>query len=407
MICMRNIVFVAPFPMDATLRFARGFARLENVRVFGVFQKPPVSERGRTFDELVTVNDALDPTEIVAAVRKLEAVYGPTDRLTGVLEPLQTPLAIARERLGIAGPSADVAERFREKALMKDCLRAAGIPCARHRLVTNGEQAVAFANEVGFPIVMKPPAGAGCRATFRLESMEALRSALAAVRPSSANPSLCEEFLRGTEQSFDAVVAGGKILAHSISHYQPTPLEVVETPWIQWVCMLPRTIAGAEYDEVRRVGADVVATLGLEDGFAHMEWFRRADGSIAVGEIAARPPGGQLTAMTGLVHDVDIYRCWARAVVDGRLDAPWERQYAAATIFLRGVGRGRVSRIDGLDEAQRAVGRLVEEVKLPHIGAPKADGYEGDGYVILRHREQEALDAAVKLVLDTVRVRYA
>jgi hypothetical protein len=171
--------------------------------------------------------------------------------------------------------------------------------------------------------------------------------------------------------------------------------------------MLPRTIAGAEYDEVRRVGADVVATLGLEDGFAHMEWFRRADGSIAVGEIAARPPGGQLTAMTGLVHDVDIYRCWARAVVDGRLDAPWERQYAAATIFLRGVGRGRVSRIDGLDEAQRAVGRLVEEVKLPHIGAPKADGYEGDGYVILRHREQEALDAAVKLVLDTVRVRYA
>jgi len=407
MICMRNIVFVAPFPMDATLRFARGFARLENVRVFGVFQKPPVSERGRTFDELVTVNDALDPTEIVAAVRKLEAVYGPTDRLTGVLEPLQTPLAIARERLGIAGPSADVAERFREKALMKDCLRAAGIPCARHRLVTSGEQAVAFANEVGFPIVMKPPAGAGCRATFRLESMEALRSALAAVRPSSANPSLCEEFLRGTEQSFEAVVAGGKILAHSISHYQPTPLEVVETPWIQWVCMLPRTIAGAEYDEVRRVGADVVATLGLEDGFAHMEWFRRADGSIAVGEIAARPPGGQLTAMTGLVHDVDIYRCWARAVVDGRLDAPWERQYAAATIFLRGVGRGRVSRIDGLDEAQRAVGRLVEEVKLPHIGAPKADGYEGDGYVILRHREQEALDAAVKLVLDTVRVRYA
>jgi hypothetical protein len=140
---------------------------------------------------------------------------------------------------------------------------------------------------------------------------------------------------------------------------------------------------------------------------AHMEWFRREDGSLAVGEIAARPPGGQLTHMTGLVHDVDIYKTWARAVVDGRLESPWARRYAAATIFLRGMGLGRVTRIDGLDEAQRAIGKLVEEVRLPRLGAPKADGYEGDGYVVLRHPDQRVLESAVKLVLDTVRVRYA
>ena len=29
--------------------------------------------------------------------------------------------------------------------------------------------------------------------------------------------------------------------------------------------------------------------------------------------------------MTGLVHDIDVYRAWARSVVDGVLDAPWER----------------------------------------------------------------------------------
>jgi biotin carboxylase len=404
---MRTIVFVAPFPMDATLRFARGFARLEGVRLVGIFQRPPASERGRTFDELVEVEDALDPEALVRAVSQVREKHGTIHRLTGVLEPLQTPLAIVRERLGIAGPTEAVAERFRDKALMKDTLRAAGIPCARHRLVTEPEDALAFVSEVGFPIVMKPPAGAGCRATYRIETADELRSALAALRPSPSSPVLCEEFLRGTEQSFEAIVTGGAIRAHSISHYRPTPLEVVETPWIQWVCMLPRDVGGSEYDEVRAVAAKVVATLGLEDGMAHMEWFRRQDGSIAVGEIAARPPGGQLTAMTGLVHDIDIYKTWARAVVDGRLESPWERRYAAATVFLRGVGRGRVARIDGLDHAQRAVGKLVEEVKLPRVGAPKADGYEGDGYVILRHPEQRVLEAAVKLVLDHVRVRYA
>ncbi|MBM4376732.1 MAG: ATP-grasp domain-containing protein [Deltaproteobacteria bacterium] len=404
---MRNVVFVAPFPMDATLRFARGFARLEGVRLFGVFQELPRSERGRTFDGLVAVRDALDPDQLVAAAREIEAAHGPIHRLTGVLEPLQTPLAVARTRLGIAGPSPEVAERFRDKALMKDTLRAAGLPCARHKLAHRAEEALAFAAEVGFPLVVKPPAGAGCRATFRVEREDELRELVAGLAPRPDAPVLCEEFLRGTERSFEAIVAHGEILAHSVSHYLPNPLEVVENPWIQWVCLLPRDISIAEYDDVREVAARTVKALGLEDGMAHMEWFRRADGTLAVGEIAARPPGGQLTSMTGLVHDIDIYKAWARAVVDGRLEAPWVRRHAAATVFLRGMGRGRVARIDGLDEAQRAIGKLVEEVRLPRLGAPKADGYEGDGYVILRHPDQRVLEAAVKLVLDTVRVRYA
>jgi hypothetical protein len=138
-----------------------------------------------------------------------------------------------------------------------------------------------------------------------------------------------------------------------------------------------------------------------------MEWFRRDDGSLAIGEIAARPPGGQLAMMTGLVHDEDIYRTWARAVVDGAFDGPWKRQYAAATVFLRGMGSGRVTRVDGLDEVHSKVGALVVEAKLPTAGDPKSDSYEGEGYIVLRHRDEAVLRDAVRTVLNTVRVRYA
>ena len=34
--------------------------------------------------------------------------------------------------------------------------------------------------------------------------------------------------------------------------------------------------------------------LGLQTGMTHMEWFGRPDGSIAIGEIGARPPGAQI-----------------------------------------------------------------------------------------------------------------
>lgn len=404
---MRNVVFVAPFPLDATLRFSRGLAKTPNVRLLGVFQEPPRGADAQHFADCAVVPDALDPACIVQGVRRLSAKYGPPFRVTGILEPLQTPLAVARQALGVPGPDPRTAERFRDKALMKDTLRQAGLPCARHRLLRSPEEGLDFADWLGFPLVLKPPAGAGCRGTWRVDDLPSMREAMANLRPSPQNPTLCEEFLRGREFSFEAVVLGGRIVAHSISHYLPGPLEVMRTPWIQWVCLLPRHIDGAEYDGVRQLAARTVTALGLEDGVAHLEWFQRDDGSLAVGEIAARPPGGQLTAMTGLVHDIDIYKCWARAVVDGELEAPWRRQYAAATIFLRGAGRGHVAGVDGLDEAQRRVGSLVEEVKLPRIGAPKSDSYEGEGFVILRHRDEAPLRAAVKIILDTVRVRYA
>ena len=63
----------------------------------------------------------------------------------------------------------------RDKSRMKSVLRAAGVPCARHQLVSHPGEALGFAEEVGFPLVAKPPAGAGAQATYRLDDMTALR----------------------------------------------------------------------------------------------------------------------------------------------------------------------------------------------------------------------------------------
>ncbi|MBX7098947.1 MAG: ATP-grasp domain-containing protein [Myxococcaceae bacterium] len=403
----RNVVFVAPFAMDATLRFSRGLAGLSGVRVLGVFQKAPRGRDGAHFADLVEVEDALDPGSIARGVKQLQARHGALHRITGILEPLQTPLAIVRQHFGVAGPDPRTAERFRAKALMKDTLRSHGLPCARHCLLTSPSDAVAFVRDVGFPIVLKPPAGAGCRSTFKVDDRATLEGLLAQLAPTPSAPVLAEEFLRGEEGSCELVVLGGTVQAHSISRYLPGPLEVMRTPWIQWVCLLPRDIGDGASQEIARLGQRTVQVLGLEDGVAHLEWFRRDDGSLAIGEIAARPPGGQLTMMTGLVHDVDIYRTWARAVVDSAFDGPWTRRHAAATVFLRGSGPGtRVRQVEGLGEVHRRIGTLVVEAKLPLPGDPRSDSYEGEGYLVLLDDSEDVVRDAVGIVLDTVRIRY-
>lgn len=402
---MRNVVYVAPFPMDATLRFARGLQSLDDVRLLGVMQERPAPDAD-PFDDIELVAHALDPIEIAAACRRLIARHGPLHRVAGILEPLQVPLAQARSLLGLPGPDEDTAHRFRDKALMKDTLRQHGLPCARHCLCTAAPQGLAFVEQVGLPVVLKPPAGAGCRSTWRIDDLRSLKEALVQIRPSEQDPLLIEEFLRGDEGSYEMVVIGGQVVAHSVSRYLPSPLEVLRNPWMQWVCWLPRLLPMGEYGDLFGLGPQVVKALGLDDGIAHMEWFRREDGSLAVGECAARPPGGQLSLMTGLVHSADIYRTWARAAVDGAFDGPWQRQYSAGTAFLRGVGDGRVAQVDGLDAAWKQVGDMVSEARLPRVGQRKGDSYEGDGYIVLKHEDEGRVLWGLKRLIEVVRVRY-
>jgi hypothetical protein len=218
---------------------------------------------------------------------------------------------------------------------------------------------------------------------------------------------LAEEFLTGQEHSFETITVGGEPRFYSISRYLPTPLDVLRNSWIQWCVLLPRDVSGPQYAEPRRVGGEVVRKLGLDAGFTHMEWFLRPNGQVAVGEIAMRPPGAQIVTLTSLAHDTDLYRGWARAVVDDSFDGPFERKFAVGCAFLRGPGAGRIARIDGLDAAQAEVGHLVVEAKLPTIGAPKSSSYEGDGYAIVRHPNTEVVEKALKRIIETVQVRYA
>lgn len=404
---MRNVVFVAPFFMETTLSFLQAAARHPGVRL-GLVSQDAVSKipprLRRTLAAHEQVANGLDAQQIADAVRRLaRTLGGPIHRLLGTLEHVQEQIAEVRELLGIEGMGVEAARNFRDKARMKNVLRDAGLPCARHRLVGREEDARAFVEEVGFPIVLKPPAGAGAKATVSVADAEALQAALRANPPHPQQPLLAEEFIRGEEHSFDAVSIGGRMVWHSLTHYLPTPLDVVRNPWMQWCVLLPREVDDPRYDDIRRVAADTLSALGMGTGICHLEWFRRADGSLAVNEVAARPGGAQISKIISYAHDMHFYQAWARVMIDEAFDPP-ARAYAAGAAFLRGQGQGRVRAVHGLDQAQRELGPLVMESALPRLGQASSGSYEGDGYVILRHRETEVVKRALYRLITTVRV---
>ncbi|MBL4848844.1 MAG: ATP-grasp domain-containing protein [Planctomycetes bacterium] len=404
---MPTLAFVLPFVFDTSLRFLRAALAVPGLRV-GVISSDPLARFGPEIAASAAghwqVENPLDAGQIVTAVEGLGKLLGPVEGLIGVLEELQVPLAEARETLGLPGMRVEAAHNFRDKARMKDVLRAAGVPCARHCLAHSVAEAEAFLAEVDLPVVIKPQAGAGAKNTFRLDRPEQVADALAAFPPSAERPTLLEEFVVGREHSFDSVCLKGKLLWASVSHYHPTPLEVLQHDWIQWCVLLPRDVSGEEYAPIREAGAQALAALGMETGMSHLEWFRREDGSVVVSEVAARPPGAQITTLLSYAYDTDMYQAWARLVGAETFDPP-ERRYAVGAAYLRGQGSGsRVVGVRGLELAQQEVGELVVEAKLPQRGQSSGGGYEGQGYVIVRHPETSVVERALQTIVRRVRV---
>jgi len=400
------VIFVAPRLSDNASRMVEAIGALPGVQL-GVISTDHVEQASAaTRDAIVqhwVVDDVLDLTQLRGAVRQVAERIGGVERLLGAYEQLQVPLAQVREEMGITGLPVAAALNFRDKSRMKDVLRANHLPCARHALVEQYVDAISFAERTGFPLVIKPQAGAGAIATYRVDDAAALNQALDMTRPSKSQPVVLEEFITGTEHSFETVSIDGTAVWHSLTHYHPTPLEVLRNPWIQWVVVLPREVDHPMFDDIRTSAAAALTALGQVTGLSHMEWFRRADGSLAISEVAARPPGAQITTLISRANDIDFVSAWARLMVFGEFSAP-ERKYAVAAAFLRGQGAGVVRHIRGIDRVQQEFGPLVCDIKLPEIGQPAAATYEGDGYIIVRHPETAVVERTIRRVVELVHV---
>jgi biotin carboxylase len=398
------VTFVAPYFSENTQRFLTAVVRQPGARIATVGQEgldglPEPLRAAIVHHERVA--DALSAETIVAAARRIAEAHGKVERLLGVIEQVQVALGDARRALGLPGMTPDQAMNFRDKTRMKDRLREAGVPVARHRLVETAAAAREFAREVGYPLVVKPPAGAASQTTYRVNDETELVKALGPTSLAAGGVVLLEEFVTGEEHSFDAFVEGGRVAFYSLTNYLPTPLLVMQNPWMQWMVVLPRE---NEQPDIAEVGARTLATLGLEDGMCHLEWFRRADGSLVVSEVAARPPGAQFPTMIARAHEFDAIDAWARLALGRPLGSLPARRFAAGAAYLRGQGEGRVRAVHGFDAVRAELGELITDVKLPTPNQEKSLSYEGEGFVIVRHAETRVVEEALRRIVSTVRV---
>lgn len=397
-----NVLMISPgFPVEQPF-FTRGLARVGN-RVIGLGDQhehdlPEIARNALTAYLQVNISDDQAVLNKVAeAARKVRI-----DSVECTWEPYMILAAKIREMLHLPGMTVAQTTPFRDKEKMKQVLDRHGIRTPRHHSTTSRQGVRAAAEQIGYPICVKPIAGAGSADTYRVDDAAQLEEILPKLGH-VAEVSV-EEFIEADEFTFDTVCINGEIKFFNICMYRPRPLMGRTHQWISQQTIALRDVHDPVYESGRQMGAAVIKALGFQSGFTHMEWYRKANGEAVFGEIAARPPGANTVDLMNFVNDFDIYQGWAEAVTQGTFGLNVSRKYNAAHIFKRAQGDGRIQRIEGLDGLLADYGQHFSVVDLLPIGAPRRDWKQtlrSDGMIIVRHPDF----ASICEILDQIGTR--
>ncbi|HLM57620.1 MAG TPA: ATP-grasp domain-containing protein [Pyrinomonadaceae bacterium] len=388
-----NVVMISPgYPTEMPY-FTRGLARV-GAKVLGVGDQPESSLPPETRESLTAYLRVPSLVDEQAAIEAVERWTSPikVDRVECLWEPGVLLAARLRERLGVAGMTEQEVMPFRNKDLMKQVLSDAGIRTPRHALATSAEECRDAASRIGYPLILKPIDGAGSTDTHRVNDSRQLEEVISKLgHLSQVN---VEEFIEGEEFTFDTVCVEGEIAYYSISWYRPRPLIARTVQWISPQIIMLRDVEAEELSGGREMGRAVLRALNFRTGFTHMEWYKKADGELVFGEIAARPPGARSVDVMNYASDVDLFTGWAESVVHGRFTQPVERRYNAAIIFKRAQGEGHIRHVEGLERILTHFGEHVAAVDLLGIGQHRRNWLQtllSDGHVIVRHPDLRRL----------------
>jgi carbamoylphosphate synthase large subunit len=403
-----NVIFVEPAFPYYQRDFVRGLAAA-GARVTGIGERPAEAldpQLRQWLADYEQVRSVVDEAALLAAVRRVQGRVW-VDRLEATIEAHILPTARVREASGIPGTSVRTAWLCRDKPAMKQALREAGVPCAQSTSADDARAVRDFAARVGFPLVLKPRAGAGAAGTTRVDTPAELERAIAAAGVGRGVSIAVEEFIEGHEGFIDTIAIHGRVAHEFISHYYPGVLVAMRERWISPQIVATNRIDAPGYAEVRALARRVIEVLGIGTSATHMEWFFGPKG-LKFSEIGCRPPGVGQWDVYAAGNEFDIYREWGAAIVHERPEQSPTRRYACGMVAVRPDRDGRIAGYEGAERVAARFGEWIVAAHLPPPGTPTQPveaGYMANAWLRLRHPDYDQLRLMLDAIGETLRVR--
>jgi biotin carboxylase len=244
--------------------------------------------------------------------------------------------ALMREHLRVPGMGDTTARYFRDKLAMRVKVATTGLPIPRFVHALNDATIGRFTDTVPPPWLLKPRSQASAIGIARLDSADALWSALETLGDRRSFY-LVEEYVPGDIYHVDAIVSEREVLFAAAHKYGRPPMDVAHHGGI----FITRTVAweDEETQDLLRFNRGLLATLGFVRGVTHTEFIRgHHDGRFYFLETAARVGGAHIVDVVEAATGLNLWTEWARIEMAGE-DAtytlpPYRRDYAGIVLSL-------------------------------------------------------------------------
>ncbi|MBW7475335.1 ATP-grasp domain-containing protein [Paenibacillus oenotherae] len=358
---------------------------------------------------------------IVADIRDADSLYeaivgspyaNGLDALIPATDYASHVTAKVAERLGLRGVPYEAALKSRNKDLARQAYAEHEVPSARFRKVRTYEEAAAAAEEIGYPVVLKPTNCASSQNVYFINNAAELQEAMEIIVAFKVTymdfkvreEYLIEEYLDGPEFSVELFLSEGEPIFGTVTEKITSPLPY----FVEILHTLPTPSHTEHTDEIIRTAVAALKAIGIANGPSHVEVKLTRTGPRII-EVNGRPGGDNISSdLLVQAFGVDVFEATVNYYLDRPIAIDKKHHRAASIAYVTADRDGVFERIEGLE----ALSRLQHVVRY-HVAAAPGDSVtiprssdDRLGYIItIGDSPQEAKERALALV-DSLKVVY-
>jgi biotin carboxylase len=304
--------------------------------------------------------DFSKPDEATATIAAA-AEQTPFDAVLSVDDSASLLAAQASAALGLPHNAPDAALAARNKQVMREALRAGGVPVPVFLPFLLSDDPEAIAQQVEYPCVVKPILLSGSRGVIRAddpaEFVAAFTRTRAMLLDEGVDPArttiLVEEFIPGFEVALEGLLTDGDLRVLALFD-KPDPLD---GPFFEEsIYVTPSRLPDATQRAIAEATAAAAKALGLRTGPVHAELRVNERGPWLV-EIAGRSIGGQCSTVLEFGAGMSLEEIILRHAVGLPLDSLDRSKGAAGAMMIPIPAAGLLTGVTGTEEA----------LAVPHI----------------------------------------
>lgn len=362
------------------------------------------------YNDLI-VADIRDEESLYQAIRhspyadQLDALIPATDYASHLT-------ARVAERLGLRGVPYEAALKSRNKDLAREAYAEHDVPSAKFKKVRSFEEAAAAAEEIGYPVVLKPTNAASSQNVYFISNVTELQKAIDIIVEFKVTyldfqvreEYLIEEYLEGPEFSVELFLGEGEPIFSAVTEKITSPLPY----FVEIVHTLPTPSYVDQEQEIVQTAVKALLAIGITNGPSHVEVKLTGKGPRII-EVNGRPGGDNISSdLLVQAFGINVFEATVNYYLDNPIELHKKYHRAASIAYVTADRDGIFERIEGLVELSQH-----DHVIRSHVNVSAGDAIsiarssdDRLGYLITTgDTPQEAKELAVALV-ESLRVIY-